>query len=363
MHGFLAFKTSSVTLAACLAGAVAAGAGAGAVLGSQGARSPDVDRRDPSRFVSGVELVIVTATVTDAGGRFVSGLRQQDFAVFEDDQPQELTHFSSERVPVSLGVALDTSGSVTADKLSAARAAIDRFALELLGQEDEMFLAQFASTVQLVHEWTRDRRALVRILARLPTGGGTALYDAIAHTVPIAQTGRNQKKALVIISDGNDTGSEATPHDVRRQVRESDVLVYAIGVDGQGAPVLRPGGRAPRRPFPLPLPPFPFPVPGRRPPPVGGGGAGGIWTRPAGDGVDPAALRAITDDTGGRTEIVREFGDLGGATARIANELGRQYSLGYVRPGANDGRWHRIRVDVRGRRDVVVRARGGYLGS
>src|SRR5438034_3099699 len=94
------------------------------------------DQNDGFRFKSGVELINVTATVSDSSGRFVPGLRKEDFVVYEDDQPQQVTHFSAERVPVSLGVALDTSGSMAGAKIDAAQSALDRFLYDLLGKQD-----------------------------------------------------------------------------------------------------------------------------------------------------------------------------------------------------------------------------------
>lgn len=114
--------------------------------------------QDGFKFKSGVELINVTATVTDDSGRFVSGLGKEDFAVYEDGEPQTVTHFSNERVPVSLGIALDTSGSMTADKMSAARSAIDRFIYDLLGPDDELFFVQFSNRPNVVEPWTSDRR-------------------------------------------------------------------------------------------------------------------------------------------------------------------------------------------------------------
>jgi VWFA-related protein len=141
-------------------------------------------------------------------------------------------------------------------------------------------------------------------------------------------------------------------------IRQSEVLVYAIGVDGR----LETSSRSyppPRTPFPIP-----FPVPGGRrfpvPPPIGGGGTYGRGNPR--EGLDAGALRQITDDTGGRTEVVRDFSDLPGATTRIADELSKQYYLGYPSPGKKDGRWHAIRVEVRDRR-LNVRARRGYVAS
>lgn len=306
------------------------------------------------RFRSGVELVNVTATVTDEDGRFVPGLRKEDFRVFDDNAPVDVTHFSNERVPVSLGVVLDTSGSMTPDKMSWARGAIERF-ITLLGPEDEMFLARFANVPELVQGWTQDRRQISRALDSLYAGGGTAMYDGVVDALPVAQSGKNRKKAIVVISDGNDTGSATSPRELKEMIRQSEVMVYAIGVDGR----LSTSVGTPRMPLPIPLP---FPIPGRGGrgfPPIGGGTYG---RGRGGDRLDANALRQITDDTGGRTEVVRDFDDLPGATARIADELSKQYYLGYASPGTKDGRWHTIKVEVRDGR-YTVRARRGYVAS
>jgi Ca-activated chloride channel family protein len=325
-----------------------------ATLPAQEQRSPET-----FRFRSGVELVNVTATVSDDDGRFVAGLRKEDFIVYDDKERVDVTHFSNDRVPVSLGILLDTSGSMTPDKMSSARGAIERF-IRMLGTDDEMFLARFANVPEIVQGWTTDRRLLARALDSLYAGGGTAMYDGIADALPVAQRGSNRKKAIVVISDGNDTGSSTTTRELKEMIRQSEVLVYAIGVDGRLQTSAR-GGYPPRRPFPLP-----FPVPGRGgrgfpvPPPIGGGG---IFGRGSGsEGLDAAALRQVTDDTGGRTEVVRDFSDLVGATERIADELSKQYYLGYASPGKKDGRWHTITVEVRDRR-LNVRARRGYVAS
>jgi Ca-activated chloride channel family protein len=312
--------------------------------------------QDGFRFRSGVELINVTATVTDDTGRFVAGLSKDDFSLYEDGERQEITHFSNERVPVSLGIILDTSGSMTPDKMAAARDAIDRFIFELLGKDDELFFLEFNNTPRLTQQWTTDRRAISRAVARVSPAGGTAMYDAVAEAIPFAEAGRNQKKALLLISDGNDTNSTIRVGELRQLIRESETLVYALGVDGTA----RNNNGGTIRPPQLPIPiPFPFPR-GRRPllPQIGG-----TWGRNVGgERVNADALRQITDDTGGRTEIVRGFGDLDAATARIADELSRQYYLGYSTTGDKDGRWHAIRVEVRDRR-LNVRARRGYVAS
>ena len=186
------------------------------------------------RFRSGVELINVTATVSDASGRFVPGLTQEDFLVYEDDQPVTVTHFNAERVPVSLGIALDTSGSMGGQKIQEAEDALGRFLFELLDKDDQMFLYRFSSRPTLLQGWTRDRQLLTRALGRITPNGGTAMYDTVAEAIPLAQRGENRKKALLVISDGNDTSSATDIRDVKAQIRESEVLVYAIGIDGEG---------------------------------------------------------------------------------------------------------------------------------
>jgi len=186
------------------------------------------------KFKSGVELINVTVTVTDRTGRFASGLRQEDFVIYEDDKPVEITHFSAERTPVSLGIVLDTSGSMAGEKMQSARDAIESFLGALPDPDDEFFLYRFSADPDLVSDWTNNRGAVSRNLARVHPSGGTAMYDAVAEAVPMAQGGQNRKKAIVLISDGNDTNSRLSVSEVRQMVRETEVLVYAVGIDGQG---------------------------------------------------------------------------------------------------------------------------------
>jgi VWFA-related protein len=327
---------------------------------------------DEFRFRSGVDLVNVTATVTDRSGRFVGGLRQEDFIVYENDEVQNVTHFSNDRVPVSLGMVVDTSGSMSGEKMDSAQAAIDRFLTKLLDPVDEIFLYRFREYPELLQDWTTDRTRLSRAVRRLNPNGGTAMYDAVAEAVPMAQTGTHRKKAVLLISDGNDQDSATTVSQLKQMIRESEVLVYAIGIDGQsetsilGLPPVNPPTRIP----------IPLPIPGGRRP---RGGPGGIvlpyqWPFPVPQGrtgrtvrnvddrVNVGALREITDDSGGRTEIVRSGRDLEPATANIADELSRQYYLGYASTTKKDGRWHTIRVETRDR-SLRVRARRGYIAT
>ena len=322
------------------------------------------DGNQTFRFRTGVELINVTATVTDRTGRFVSGLRREDFRIFEDDVERSITHFSSDRVPVSLGIALDTSGSMDGEKMRAARAALDRFLFDLLDRDDEVFLYAFAGHPQLIEPWTTDRRRISSELGRISPRGGTALYDTVGEAVPMAQSGRNKKKALVIISDGNDTSSQTGVPELKQLIRETEVLVYAVGIDGTSSTYTGgSGGITPPR-FPIPIP-FPLPgrIPQRQPPPRGPQGPSSGRSRSISDDrVNVAALRDLTDDSGGRTEIVRSAQDLDPATAGIADELSKQYYLGYPAGAKKDGQWHTIRVEVRNP-DYRIRARRGYVAG
>jgi Ca-activated chloride channel homolog len=322
------------------------------------------------RFRSGVELVNVTATVSDSDGRFVPNLTQDDFIVYEDEKRVDVTHFSAERVPVSLGIALDTSGSMAGERIEAARASIRRFVYELLDRNDELFLYRFSNYPVLVQGWTRDRRDLLEPLDRLQPNGATAMYDCVARAIPLAQQGQNLKKALVVISDGNDTSSRTEIRDLKEQIRQSEVLVYAVGIDADNDESPR---RAPSPPPRMPIPiPRRFPGPGTGgigippsnpvPPPIGGGSGSGWSSSTFSDHVNIGALRDMTDDSGGRTEIIRTARDLDPATASIADELSKQYYLGYSSPAKKDGRWHTIRVDIKGR-SYRVRARRGYFAN
>ena len=328
---------------------------AAALLGTS---LPAQERRPADQgfsFRTSVELVSVTATVTDANGHFVSGLRAEDFTITEDGDRQTITQFETERVPVSLGIVLDTSGSMGGEKMDAARAALRRFVYDLLSPTDEMFLYRFDSHPILVQGWTEDRARLMRGLGSVVPAGGTALYDTVAEAVPLAGDGSRRKKALVVISDGNDTNSDIEVDELQQLIRESEVMVYAIGIDAAGGSVVT------RTPVPqtrLPLPggiQIPW-LPRPSPP------AQRSRTGAANERVNERALRMITDDSGGRTEIIDGARNLDQATAGIASELSQQYFLGYVSTRPKDGRWHSISVQLK-RGSYQVRARRGFVAN
>src|SRR5205085_2233039 len=202
----------------------------------------DDDERKPQIIHS--DLVTLTVTVTDTYGRFVTGLGQNAFTVTDDKVPQEITFFSDEDAPVSLGVVFDVSGSMGGDKINKAREALSKF-IETSHARDEYFLIGFNNRAQLLLDHTRDSDALMQKLTFVQTHGQTALYDAVYLGVNKVTRGTHTKKAILLISDGQDNSSRYTFSELRRLLKESDVIIYAVGiVDGHDNSELGYGGRA-----------------------------------------------------------------------------------------------------------------------
>lgn len=277
-----------------------------------------------------VQLVNVTATVEDDQGRPVANLPQEAFEVYEDGVLQKIAVFNNdELVPVSLGILFDTSGSMI-DKIDGVRDAVTHF-IETTNLEDDIFLLQFSSRIRVVQNFTDDRRLLKRSIRSLRPAGSTALYDAVVQGLAHLQNGRHQKKALLLITDGNDTSSKATLDDAMGTAQQAEAIVYALGI-----------GHDERGSF--------------------GHVRGGFR-----DAVDARALHSITDVTGGRTvllegELHRTGQDrIDQAVQAFSDELRKQYTLGYYPSNiAADGRFHRIEVRTR-ERPYVVRSRAGYF--
>jgi VWFA-related protein len=260
----------------------------------------------------------VTVSVTDASGRLITGLTQADFQVFEDGIEQTITQFTDKRVPVSLGMLLDASDSMRGQPVVDARDAFDRFVGDLLLREDEVFVATFNHMPRLITKWTMPPMSLRGSLNDLKPSGGTAIYDALADTSKLFEQRVNLRAAMIVVSDGADTASDRSLLQTIEVIRRNDAFVYAIAIDA-------PDGRESTR-------------------------------------VNPDALRDITGLTGGYTEVVRTAADLGPATARIADELNKQYTIGYSSTKPPDGSWRPLRVRIRSG-GYFVRARRGYFAQ
>jgi Ca-activated chloride channel family protein len=283
-----------------------------------------------------VRLVNVYATVIDSNGRYVGGLKKEDFRVDEDDKAQVLTHFSQDQdTPVSFGIVFDKSGSML-DKLHIATDAVEHF-VKTLHKDDDIFLLAFDSYSYLLQDFTSDRAKLTSALRSIDVGGGTALYDALAAGLEKVRFGGHNKRAILLITDGQDNHSEVTFSDIRQTIRESEMLVYALGI----SPTSITSNSRPA-------------LSSNRPPPAGGR-----------DTVDMGVLKVFGADSGGRAYLI-SGNMIGGKNSQferilsqIAEELRNQYTLAYYPAHGDDGQFHSIRV--RTRYGYAVRARPGYV--
>ncbi|HEY5991932.1 MAG TPA: VWA domain-containing protein, partial [Candidatus Udaeobacter sp.] len=189
----------------------------------------EVDERQ--QLIINADLITFNVTVTDIYGRFVSGLSKNAFSIFDDKQQQDISFFSDDDAPVSVGVLFDVSGSMSGDKVKRAREALSHF-IQTSHDRDEYFLIAFNSRAQLLLDRTRDGNAVLDKLMFVQTRSNTALYDACYLGVERVQRGTHPKRALLLISDGQDNNSRYTFNELRRVLKESDVVLYAIGILG-----------------------------------------------------------------------------------------------------------------------------------
>jgi Ca-activated chloride channel homolog len=274
---------------------------------------------DPHLFKSGIDVTGVTITVRDSDGKLVSGLSREDFDVFEDGERQSITQFTRERVPISVGVLVDISDSMFGRRIEDARDAVNGFLFKQLDEQDEFFILAFNHRPHVMTTWTHTPEVVRQALDSLRPSGGTAVYDATLEALPLIARRNRERGALLIVSDGSDTASTAGLREVRTGLRRSQAFVYAIAIDPPGAKAIN-------------------------------------------RSVNPTTLREITDESGGRTEVVQTSADIAAASARIADELNHQYVLGYSPPHGADGQFHSIRVRSHGA-DYRVRARSGYVAE
>ena len=201
------------------------------------------------------------------------GLTKDDFEIFEDGDSQPVTQFSDKRTPVSVGVLLDVSDSMRGQPIVDARIALDRFMADLLDQDDEGFVAAFSHLPRILTTWTAPPSWLAGRLENERPAGGTAISDALFAATPMFQRRHQTRAALIVISDGADTASDHSLAQARETLRRCDAFVYAIAIDSASD---------------------------KR-----------VSTK-----VNPEALREITGPSGGYTEVVRTYEDLGPATER-----------------------------------------------
>ena len=272
------------------------------------------------KITLGTDIVNVTVSVTDPYGRFVTGLGKDHFDVFDDKVKQQIAHFTDDDSPVSLGIVYDVSGSMK-ERIARSVKALRRF-IDTSHNDDDFFLIAFNDRAKLVQDFTTSGDSILGHLMFANAHGSTALYDAAYIAVEKVQQGRHSKKALLIISDGQDNNSRYTYKELRNRVKEADAQIYAIGI-----------------------------------------------TDPASDslaGFGRSVLEEITRMTGGRAFFPNAYNEpeLVEICTRIALELRHQYSIGfYPTDLASDAKWHKVQVKVnppRGLGRLSLNYRDGY---
>jgi VWFA-related protein len=313
----------------------------------------------PTTLRVDVRLVNVVTTVTEAEGKFVPGLTVDDFTVLEDGIPQKISHFTQDRnVPVSVGILLDTSGSMVG-KMQTATAAVERF-INNIHADDDIFLMTFARTITLEQDFTSDRKKLSRALKSLNVTGGTLLYDGLKQAMDKVHMGRHDKRAILVISDGFDSGSKrSTLENLLGSIRGAEVLVYGLGT-GQTF-YADPNEHVP---FSLPTPSSSARGPTSIANSRGTGARRGVPN--SATGVNMTVLNQFAANSGGQAFLLEStFIDKGSSEidkvlTTIAEELRGQYTLGYYPTSADKGGFHTIKVTTRN--PYNVRARTGYQG-
>jgi len=269
-----------------------------------------------------VDLALVNVTVTDPYNRLVTGLASDNFRVFENNVEQEIQYFSSEDVPISIGVIFDLSGSMTNKVGKAKEAALQFF--KTANPQDEFFLVSFNDRAEVVSTFTSSVEDLQSRIFSASAKGRTALLDGIYLGLSEMRTARNPKRALLIISDGGDNNSRYNERDIKRLVREADTQLYSIGI----------------------FDPFEY------------------RSRTAEELNGPSLLSEVTELTGGRAFTVENVNELPDIATKIGSELRNQYILGY-RPSnkSHDARWRKIKIKLRapkGLPPLSVYAKTGY---
>jgi Ca-activated chloride channel homolog len=268
----------------------------------------------PPRFKVDVEEVVLRVTVTDSLNRYVVGLEKEHFKIFEEKVEQTVTHFSNDKSPLSVGIILDISGSM-GDNMLSARNSVVRF-LEQGDTEDEYFLIGFNHQTRLLQDFTPKNENIKAEIAFTGASGRTALYDAVYLGLEKIKESRHDKRALIIITDGEDNSSRYTFSEVKDFAKESDAQIYVIGEKGD-------------------------------------------------IGYGRGIINEIVRLTGGRAFFPSSFKQLDYYCDLIHTELRNQYVLGYISTDKNyDGKWRKIRVRLEppeGLPRLSVRSKEGYF--
>jgi len=288
--------------------------------GQQKTAPPPVQQADePARISVDVTRVNMLFTVTDKKGRFVTDLAKEDFEVVEGKKPQTIAEFTAESdLPLRLGILIDTSNSVRDRFRFEQDAAAEFLRTVMRARVDKALLVHFDTRAELVTDLIDDPQLLEAGIRGLRPGGGTALYDAIFYAcrdkLALDQPRTKFRRAIVIVSDGDDNQSDYTRDQALEMAQKADVVIYAISTNSSRA-----------------------------------------------DTEGDKVLKYFTSETGGRAFFPFQVEDMAQSFENIANELRHQYNLLYrPEPLLTDGQWHAVNLRVKGRKDLIVRARAGY---
>ena len=273
-----------------------------------------------------VDLVLVSASVSDHKGKPVTGLDKSHFQLWEDKVEQDIRYFSAEEVPVSLGIVFDISGSMR-NKFAVSRDAVVKF-LQTGGPEDEYSLIEFSDRPEVAQDFTSDIKQFKDRLAFASPGGYTALYDAVYLGIERLRHGHNRRKALLLVTDGEDNRSHYNFNDVKELAKEADVQLFAIGIPGY------PGLRL---------------------------GTSMIDARKGNRVPGQDILEELVDLAGGQVFFTRDVRELDGICEKISDSLRNEYIVGYTPTNTiKDGKWRKLHLKVNEVSHVSVHARSGY---
>jgi Ca-activated chloride channel family protein len=273
-----------------------------------------LDAQQTPVFRSGTQLVPIYVTVTDDDRRLVPGLIEEDFEIYDEGERQELAFFDNQVQPITVVVMLDTSASMT-PSIRFLEAAAEQFLIRLL-PEDQGRVGAFNDKIEFSPEFTSDRDALTAALRELDFGNPTRLYDAIDASLDTL-VGIEGRRVILVFTDGDDTGSDASQGDVLERARKDEVMIYAIGLESNYF-----------------------------------NGVRQVRSRP------DRGLRRLADETGGGYFELDDTDQLGPTFTRVAQELHSQYVLGFA-PTKVDGKVHELEVRMK-QRGMRARARKTY---
>ncbi|MFI5184009.1 MAG: VWA domain-containing protein [Vicinamibacteria bacterium] len=283
------------------------------------------NQRTPT-FEVGIEVINLNVSVTDGLNHYVTDLVEKDFAVYEDGVRQELSLFTHENLPISLSIMIDTSASMD-EKLPVAQAAAVRFAKTLRSQ-DQAQVVQFNDRATVLQDFTGEQPALESAIRRTHAAGPTAMYNALYIALKdlekLKKVGELRRRAVVLLTDGEDTASLVNDDQVLELAKRSEINIYSISIRNN-----RPTDRE-RLAF----------------------------------SQAAYVLTTLANETGGQVHFPNSLSELDAVYDRIAEELRTQYNLGYVSANKRrDGKWRRIVVRVPDRESVQVRHRLGYYAA